>query len=183
MGREKFEEMEKVFFAVLEKLQERGIGEIIKKHKDLLPRHIIVGEVARVRDLIISAFDGVEYFIVMSRKGKIVGLIKDTDLIYLLLAGETHYTTFPPMDKLSIRRERIPIDVATQFVAEEVMRKNPILLEEADLVVDLLHHMRMSRSHAIIVVDEKGKPIAVMDEHTFLKLMKEEMKAELSKFK
>ena len=175
MRREEIRERERRFLETLQELQEKDVKYLIVKHRSLLPRHAVVGSVARVQNLIFDVIEGVEYFVVVSPKGSIIGLIKDSDLIYLLLAGETHYSTFPPMAKLAIRRHKIPIEEAAKFIAEEVMRKGPPLVTIEEKIRELLELMRRNRAHTIIIVDEKERPLAVVDEETFLKIVKKEL--------
>lgn len=175
MRREEIREKERKFLETLQKLQEKDVRYLIAKHRSLLPRHAVVGSFARVQNLIFDVIEGVEYFIVVSPKGSIIGLIKDSDLIYLLLAGETRYSTFPPMAKLAIRRHRVPIEEAAKFLAEEVMRKGPATIKPDEKVWELLELMRRNRAHTIIIINEEERPLAVIDEETFLRIIKEEL--------
>ena len=176
MSREEIESIEESFLNVLQELQEEKVDEIIKRHKEFLPRFIIVGSVARIKNLIHCAFGNVKYFVVVtSEESKVNGLIKVADLIYLLLAGASRYSTFSGVSRIGILWKEIPIDEALKLVAEEVMRWGPSIAHPEDSVRQLLKLMWDSRAHAVIIVDEEGMPISVIDEDTVFSIVRREM--------
>ena len=176
MKKEEIEQMEEAFLNVLQELQGEKIGEIIKRHKEFLPRFIIVNSFAHVKSLIHYAFGDVKYFVVVtSEKGKINGLIKVADLIYLLVAGASRYSTFSGVSRIGILWKEIPIDEALKLVAEEVMRWGPSIAHPEDSVRQLLKLMWDSRAHAVIIVDKEGMPISIIDEDTMFSIVRREM--------
>jgi len=176
MKKEEIEVLEETFLNVLQELQEERVREILERHKALLPRFIVINSFAHVKSLIHYAFGNVKYFVVVASEGRrISGLIKVADLIYLLLAGASRYSTFSGVSRIGILWKEIPIDEALKLIAEEVMRWGPSVAHPEDSVRELLKLMWDSRAHAVIIIDEEGMPISVIDEDIMFDIVRREL--------
>ncbi len=176
MKKQEVEFMEELFFQTLQDFQGYTVKELIETHKEFLPRHIVINTVSRVSNLIHYALQAdVKYFIVVSSEGKIAGLIKAADLIYLLVAGAARYSTFSGISRIGILGKEIPISEAMKLVAEEIMRWGPTVTTPDDNLRHVLKLMWDSRAHAVIVVDEEKMPIAVIDENAVLSMVSREV--------
>jgi predicted transcriptional regulator len=176
MKKEEIVFMEELFFQTLQDFQGYTVDELIKTHKEFLPRHIVINTVSRVSNLIHYALEGnVKYFVVVSSEGEIAGLIKAADLIYLLVAGAARYSTFSGISRIGILGKEIPIGEAIKLVAEEIMRWGPTVTTPDDNLRHVLKLMWDSRAHAVIIVDEEKMPIAVIDEDAVLSMVSREV--------
>ena len=176
MRKEEIRVREETFLNVLQELQGEKVGDILKRHKEFLPKFIIVSSVTHIKSLIHYAFENIKYFVVVtSEKRKVAGLIKVADIIYLLLAGASRYSTFSGVSRIGILWKEIPIDEALKLVTEEIMRWGPSIAHPEDSVRHLLKLMWDSRANAVIVVDEEGMPISVVDEDVMLSIVRREM--------
>ncbi len=175
MKKEEVANREELFLKILEEFQEFRVEELIKTHRDFLPRFVIINAFSRVQKLINYALRGVKYFIVLSSEGEIEGLIKDVDLVYLLVAGAARFSTFSGVSRIGVLGKEVPTSVAVKFVAEEVMRWGPTVTTLDDKVKHLLKLMWDSRSHTVIIIDEKRKPVTVIDEAAILSMVEREV--------
>ena len=177
MKKEEIKLREETFLKVLQDLQEKKVEEIITTHKEFLPRFIVINNVSRVQSLIDYSFRNIKYFVVVApgERNKIEGLIKSADLIYLLLAGASRYSTFSGVSRIGILWKEIPFGEALKLVAEEVMRWGPTVVHPEDSVRDMLKLMWDSRAHAVIVVDREKMPKAIVDEDLMLAIVQREV--------
>jgi len=168
------EELTNKLIEALEELGDVAVGEIISQYPDILPVHEIVGEAVRVGELLREALKGIKYFVVVSRKGKIVGLVSDHDLATLLLSGYVRdVSVLPPLVTIHLRRTRIPPAILADMTIEAVMKKHPHIYSKDEPLRDVIAGMSRADTRAVIIVEEEeSRVLAVVDENFIAELLR-----------
>lgn len=168
------EELTNKLIEVLEDLGDTAVGEIISRYPDIVPVHEVVSEAVRVGELLREALKDIRYFVVVSRKGKIVGLVSDHDLATLLLSGYVRdVSVLPPLVTIHLRRTRIPPAILADMTIEAIMKKNPHIHSQDEPLREVVSSMGRTDTRAVIIVgEEENRIVAVIDEDFIAELLR-----------
>ncbi len=167
------EELTNKLIEALEDLGETAVGEIISQYPDIVPVHEVVSEAVRVGELLRETLKGIRYFVVVSRKGKVVGLVSDHDLATLLLSGYVRdVSVLPPLVTIHLRRTRIPPAILADMTIEAVMKKHPQIHTKDEPLNEVIASMGRTDARAVIIVEEQDRVIAVIDENFIAELLR-----------
>jgi CBS domain-containing protein len=169
------EELTHKLIDALEDLGETPVEEIIKKYPDIVPVHEVIGEAVRVGELLKEALNGIKYFVIMSRKGEIVGLVSDHDLATLLLSGYVRdVSVLPPLVTIHLRRTRVPPSILADMAIEAIMKRHPQIHSKEEPLKEVVSTMGRTETKAAIIVEEgeENKVLAVIDEYFIAELLR-----------
>ncbi len=80
--------------------------------------------------------------LVVDNDGKLIGIVTERDLVYLVASGKLH--------------------LASEYPVWEIMTENPVTASPRETIDDALSRMKEIRVRHLPVVDEEGKPIGVV---------------------
>lgn len=80
--------------------------------------------------------------LVVDEEGKLVGIVTERDLVYLVSLGKSH--------------------LASEYPVWQLMTENPVTAKPTDTIEEALSRMKEINVRHLPVVDEDGKPIGVL---------------------
>lgn len=168
------EELTRKLIDALENLGDTAVGEVVSQYPDIVPVYEVVGEAVRVGELLMEALKGIRYFVVVSRKGKIVGLVSDHDLATLLLSGYVRdVSVLPPLVTIHLRRTRVPPAILADMTTEAIMKKHPHIHSHDEPLREVVSSMGKTGTRAVIIVGEdESRVLAVIDEDFIAELLR-----------
>lgn len=168
------EELTNKLIEALGDIGDTSVGEILGQYPDLVPIHEVVGESVRVGELLGEVLKGIKHFVVVSRKGRIVGLVSDCDLATLLLSGYVrNVSVLPPLATIHLRRTRIPPAILADMTIEAIMKRHPHIHTQDEPLREVVASMGKTDTRAAIIVgEEESRVVAVIDEDFIAELLR-----------
>jgi len=149
------------FFIVKREEIEKILESTLREHIEELQPLIAVEEDMPVEIFIDAAKrQKADAAVVVGRKGKIVGIVTKLDLLKILRLELPYRLRLlaipkrPRLDKITIR---------------EIMTRNPISLKDSAKVRDAIDLMSKYRISHVVIVDDEGKPKAIISRRFLLK--------------